>query len=73
LTERRAGKRHHLRRPQCNPDVTMKEMAMTIRDDLNFWRNKFERSCEGLMFAAVSLFVLAGVLAKCVQPVLVAF
>ena len=46
---------------------------MTIRDDLNSWRNQFERSCEGLMFAAVSIFVLAGVLAQCVQPGLIAF
>jgi hypothetical protein len=63
LTERPGGNRHHSGRPKRNPDVPIKEMAMTIRDDLNSWRTQFERSCEGLMFAAVSIFVLAGVLA----------
>ena len=45
---------------------------MTIRDDLNSWRTRFERSCEGLMFAAVSIFVLAGVLGTCVRHGLLA-
>jgi hypothetical protein len=50
----------------------MKEMAMSFRDDLNSWRKKVERCSEGFLFAAVSLFVLTGVLASCVQPVLIA-
>ena len=45
---------------------------MSIRNVLKSWRLKVERSSEGLLFAAVSLFVLTGVLASCVNPALVA-
>ena len=45
---------------------------MSFRNELNSWRKKIEKGCEGLLFAAVSLFVLTGVLASCVDPALVA-
>jgi hypothetical protein len=50
----------------------MKEMAMSIRNELNSLRLKAERYSEGALFVAVSLFVLTGVLASCVHPALVA-
>ena len=45
---------------------------MSFRNVLNSWRKKIERSSEGLLFAAVSLCVLTGVLASCVHPALIA-
>lgn len=45
---------------------------MSFRNVLNSWRKTIERSSEGFLFAAVSLFVLTGVLASCVQPALIA-
>lgn len=45
---------------------------MSIRNELKSWRRKIERSSEGLLFAAVSLFALTGVLASCVSPALIA-
>ena len=45
---------------------------MSIRNELKSWRTKIERSSEGFLFAAVSLFVLTGVLASCVHPALIA-
>ena len=44
---------------------------MSFRNQLNSWRKKIERSSEGLLFATVSLFLLTGVLASCVQPALI--
>lgn len=55
-----------------NPDVPMKEMAMTTRNEPNSWRTRIERSFEGVFFASASLFVFASVLAGCVQPALIA-
>ncbi len=45
---------------------------MSIRNELMSWCRKIGHSCEGLLFAAVSLFVLTGVLASCVHPALIA-
>lgn len=45
---------------------------MSFRNVLESWRKKIERNGEGLLFAAVSLFVLTGVLASCVQPAFIA-
>ena len=45
---------------------------MSFRNELNSWRKKIERSFEGLLFAAVSVFALTGVLASCVHPALMA-
>ncbi|MEP7243601.1 MAG: hypothetical protein ABI885_07925 [Gammaproteobacteria bacterium] len=45
---------------------------MHTRDGLNSWRTKLEQAFAGVLFGTTALLVLAGAIAMCVQPSLLA-